>query len=241
MSLTDSIICVVVPARNEARWIGEAVCTMPSWVDHIVVVDDASEDDTSEIAKAQCDERVDIVRHTTRRGVGAAIVSGYRRAADLGADVVAVMAGDAQMDPADLERVLRPVIDGTAHYVKGNRLRHRSARAMPLFRALGSTFFGALTSAATGVKVGDSQCGYTALSRHALERLDLSALWHGYGYPNDVLGAIARIGLSIEEVPVRPVYRGAASGLRAYHAAVIIYLLGRVAWRRATGRGPATA
>jgi glycosyltransferase involved in cell wall biosynthesis len=234
MSLAASIICVVVPARNEARWIGEVVRTIPSWVDHIVVVDDASEDATREIASAQRDDRVDIVRHRSRRGVGGAIVSGYRRATDLGADVVAVMAGDAQMDPHDLEGVIRPVLDGHAHYVKGNRLRHGSARAMPLARALGSAVFGALTSLATAVRVGDSQCGYTAISREALERLDLAALWRGYGYPNDVLGAVARAGLAIEEVPVRPVYRGAASGLRPYHAAVIVFLLGRVVWRRAT-------
>ncbi len=225
-------VAVVVPARNEARWIAEVVRSMPVWVRHIVIIDDASEDDTAAVAAAVGDPRVAIIVHPRRLGVGAAIVTGYRRGLDLGADVVAVMAGDGQMDPADLQAVIRPVVRGDAQYVKGNRLRHERARAMPLVRALGTAFFGVLTSLATGVRIGDSQCGYTAISRAALAQIDLDALWNGYGYPNDLLGAIARAGLPIEEVIVRPVYRGAASGLRTYHAAVILFLLGRVAWRR---------
>lgn len=232
MSLAGSVVAVVVPARNEMHWIGEVIHTMPDWVDHIIVVDDASTDKTASIASATGDPRVHITRHPVRRGVGGAIITGYRRAAALDAAVVAVMAGDAQMDPTDLLNVVRPVVGGDADYVKGNRFHHASAGAMPPMRALGTALFGALTSLATGVAMGDSQCGYTAISQRALSLLRLDRVWNGYGYPNDLLGALALAGLRIVEVPVRAVYRGAPSGLRPYHAAVIMFLLGRVAWRR---------
>ncbi len=232
MSLAESVVVVVVPARDEAAWIAEVITTMPPWVDRVVVVDDASRDGTAAIAARVGDPRVEVIRHRSARGVGGAIAAGYRRALGRGGDVVAVMAGDGQMDPADLERVVRPIVEGRADYVKGNRLRHPDAPAMPRLRRLGTTCLGVLTGWAIGVPLGDSQCGFTAISSAGLRRLELERLWTGYGYPNDLLGAVARARLDIVEVAVRPVYRGEASGLRARHAAVILALIARAAVRR---------
>lgn len=234
-------IAVVVPAFNEARWIAETVATMPGFVDHVLVVDDASDDTTSAVARAAPDERVEVVRHAENRGVGAAIITGYRRARALGADVVAVMAGDGQMDPADLPAVVRPIVDGDADYVKGNRLLHPGVfRTMPPARLAGTAVLAWLTRHAAGLpSLGDSQCGYTAISGAAIDALDheLDAIWPRYGYPNDLLGALARERLRVREVVVRPVYRGEASGLRARHLITIGYLIGRVAYRRLAARG----
>jgi glycosyltransferase involved in cell wall biosynthesis len=120
--IDGSVIAVVVPAYREAERLSEVVRTMPRFVDRVVVVDDASDDGTKEnLAR---DQRLDVIVHRENRGVGAAIASGYRRALELGADVVAVMAGDGQMDPDDLEALLAPVLRGTAEYAKGNRLAH---------------------------------------------------------------------------------------------------------------------
>src|SRR4051812_16570304 len=95
---------------------------MPSFVDQVIVVDDASGDRTSfEAARAGSAE---VIRHPENRGVGAAIVTGYRRALERGASVVAVMAGDGQMHPDDLAAVVLPVVRGEADYVKGNRLAY---------------------------------------------------------------------------------------------------------------------
>jgi dolichol-phosphate mannosyltransferase len=227
-------IGVVVPAFNEAAWIAETLASMPPFVDRVAVVDDASLDATGEIAKRSSDPRVEVLRHETNRGVGAAIATGYRRLRARGAGVVAVMAGDGQMAPADLERVVSPVVCGEADYVKGNRVRHPDAlRVMPLPRLIGTSGLAVLTRLATGLRpLGDSQCGYTAISASAIDALDLDRLWPGYGYPNDLLGALAARGLRVVEVTVRPVYRGEASGLRARHLATIAFLLGRVALRR---------
>jgi glycosyltransferase involved in cell wall biosynthesis len=239
-------IAVVVPAFNEAGWIAETVETMPAFVDHILVVDDASSDTTVGIARAARSTRVEVIRHAENRGVGAAIITGYRRARALGADVVAVMAGDGQMDPADLRAVLRPILDGEADYVKGNRLLHPAVfRAMPKARLAGTAVLAWLTRHAAGLpSLGDSQCGYTAISAGAIDALDrgpdrahgLDAIWPRYGYPNDLLGALALQGLRVGEVVVRPVYRGEASGLRARHLVTIGYLIGRVAYRRLASR-----
>jgi glycosyltransferase involved in cell wall biosynthesis len=247
--LESARIAVVVPAFNEARWIAETVATMPAFVDHVLVVDDASSDTTSAVARAAGAERVEVIRHAENRGVGAAIITGYRRARALGADVVAVMAGDGQMDPADLAAVLRPIVDGDADYVKGNRLLHRGVlRTMPPARLVGTAVLAWLTRHAAGLpSLGDSQCGYTAISAAAIDALErdhelgLDAIWPRYGYPNDLLGALARERLRVREVVVRPVYRGEASGLRARHLITIGYLIGRVAYRRLAARGGSSA
>jgi glycosyltransferase involved in cell wall biosynthesis len=229
-------IAVVVPARDEARWIAETVGRMPAFVDHVVVVDDASRDETALEAARPGDARVEVLRHEGNRGVGAAIVTGYRRARALGADVIAVMAGDGQMHPDDLAAVALPVVRAEADYVKGDRLAHPAVfRAMPPARLAGTAALAWLTRRAAGLpRLSDSQCGFTAISARAIDALgpDLDALWPRYGYPNDLIGALCRHRLRIGEVVVRPVYRGEASGLRPWHLATIGYVIGRVAYRR---------
>ncbi|MCU0690293.1 MAG: glycosyltransferase family 2 protein [Polyangiaceae bacterium] len=225
-------IAVVVPAHNEARFIARVLARMPAFVDSIVVVDDASSDATATIAASWPDPRVRLSRHAVNRGVGAAIATGYRAARAAGADVIAVMAGDDQMDPADLATVVAPVCEGRAHYVKGNRLRHAEARRMPAARRLGSTVLGWATAAAVRVPaLGDSQCGYTAISGHALDAIDLGTMWPGFGYPNDLLGLLRARGFVVAEVVVRPIYADEISELSMRHLPIIAWLIARAAWR----------
>jgi len=246
--LESARVAVVIPARNEERWIAATVSTLPAFVDNVVVVDDGSNDRTGELIRevGQCVASrmlVTAVHHQVPRGVGGAIVSGYRRALQIGADAVAVMAGDGQMHPDDLQAVLTPVVRGQAHYVKGDRLGHADVwRTMPKHRLVCSHALSHLTRLAVGLpSLRDSQCGYTAISRRALCELDLAAIWTGYGYPNDLLGAVARAGLEVVEVPVRPVYRGEASGLRPWHLATISGLILRLGARRLSGALRTTA
>jgi glycosyltransferase involved in cell wall biosynthesis len=223
----ESRIHVIVPAWSEARLIEKTLAGIPDFVDRVVVVDDASPDETAERVRAFASKRVQLVVHGENLGVGAAIATGYRAALAAGADVMAVMAGDAQMDPADLERVIAPVVEGRADYVKGNRFRHAERRAMPLARRLGGGFLSSLTRLATGLPIDDSQCGYTALSARAARQLPLEALWPRYGYPNDLLVLLAERGLEVAEVPVRPVYRDETSGVRAWHVLTIAGVIAR--------------
>ncbi|AKU96357.1 Glycosyltransferase [Labilithrix luteola] len=234
--LEGSSVVVVVPAFCEELLIARVIETMPAWVDRIVVVDDGSPDRTTEVARAVGDARVQIVRHPERRGVGAAITTGYLAALDSGAratDVFCVMAGDGQMHPDDLRNVALPIVRDEADYVKGDRFRDPAVRAsMGLPRWIGGQVFSRLTSFATGQPISDSQCGYTAISRRAARALDLDGLWPSFGYPNDILGQLAARRLRIRQVPVRPVYGTEQSKLRLRHLPPIFFLIARAAIRR---------
>jgi len=235
--LRDAQCVVVVPARNEDERIGRVIDTMPSFVDHIIVVDDASTDATAaRVLDRESTRRITLVKHARATGVGGAIVDGYREAlkhAGDPRDAFCVMAGDGQMSPDDLEAVATPIVCGDADYVKGNRFTaHDVARVMPRARYFAGRVFSVATALAVGHPINDSQCGFTAISRSACEALDLGSIWRGYGYPNDVISRVLLRNLRITEVPVRPIYAGENSGLRAYHAAVIAALILRAYGRR---------
>jgi glycosyltransferase involved in cell wall biosynthesis len=229
-------VAVVVPARNEEARIGPTLATLPAFVDLTIVVDDASADRTGEAALEARPSAV-VVRHDVNRGVGAAIASGYRSAIDLGAEVIAVMAGDGQMDPDDLARIVHPVASGRADYTKGDRFSHPDIMgSMPAHRRVLGKMLSAMTRRAAGLEhLSDSQSGFTAISNKALARIDLDALYPRYGYPNDLIGSLARAGCSIEDVVVRPVYRGEKSGLRPWHLAIVCGIVARVYARRIVG------
>jgi glycosyltransferase involved in cell wall biosynthesis len=234
-------VAVIVPAYAEERLIQRTLAGVPGFVDEIVVVDDKSPDATSAAVRAFGTTRVRLVEHHENRGVGAAIATGYRTALAGGAEVMAVMAGDAQMDPSDLSAVIAPVAEGRADYVKGNRFWHAELSAMPLSRRLGGSFLSLLTRFASGLEVDDSQCGYTALSARAARELPLDELWPSYGYPNDLLLLLADRGFSVAEVPVRPVYADERSGVRPWHVATIAGVILRRSFSLARERQSAMA
>lgn len=243
--LNDRAVIVVVPAFQEEGLVGRVIATMPRFVDHVIVVDDGSHDRTSEVARAVGDGRVRVVRHPARRGVGAAIVTGYAAGLELSSrdeDAIAVMAGDGQMSPDDLEDVVRPIVSGAADYVKGDRFGEPGVRtAMGLPRWIGGQVFSRLTSLAVGQPISDSQCGFTAISRRTLRVIDLPGLWPSFGYPNDLLGQLGARHARIHQVPVRAIYGSEISKLRLRHLPPIFFLIARAAVRRARAGSPISA
>ena len=209
-------VAVVVPAYDEERLVAETVRGIPAFVDRILVVDDASGDATAERA-AEADPRVEVIRHERNRGVGAAIVTGYERARDLAVDVACVMAADNQMDPADLETLVRAVASGECHYAKANRLFTGQAwELIPRTRYLGNAMLSFLTKIASGYwHVADSQSGYTAIDLESLRLLHLRRLYPRYGFPNDILVHLNVWNRRVRDYPSRPVYGvGERSGIR---------------------------
>ncbi len=215
--LENKTVAVVIPAHDEEKLIGATISGVPGFVDRIVVVDDRSKDGTAAAVEALNDPRVELIRHERNQGVGAAIVTGYKRARDEGIDVTAVMAGDNQMDPADLETLVVPVARGEVDYAKANRLFTGQAwDLIPRTRYLGNAVLSLLTKVASGYwHVADSQTGYTAISLEYLRLLDLDRIYKGYGMPNDMLVHLNIWNARVRDFPSRPIYNvGERSGIR---------------------------
>ena len=210
-------VAVVVPAYNEERLIGETLAGVPDFVDRIFVIDDASEDGTAARARETGDGRVEVFCREQNGGVGAAIVTGYRRALEEEIDVTAVMAADNQMDPDDLRTLVVPVARNEVDYAKANRLISGEAwRLIPRTRYLGNAVLSLLTKIASGYwHVADSQSGYAAITAEALAVLQLHRLYPRYGFPNHLLVELNNYDFRVRDVPMRPVYNvGEVSGIR---------------------------
>jgi glycosyltransferase involved in cell wall biosynthesis len=183
------------------------------------VVDDASTDRTPEIIReiAEKDIRVAHIRHEINKGVGASIATGYREALKEGMDIAVVMAGDNQMDPAYLPRFLDPIINRQADYAVGNRLQTTEFRkGMPKLRFFGNALLTMLTKIASGYwQLMDPQNGYTAISRRAIERLDLGRIYPRYGYCNDLLVKLNAFGFKAVNINHKARYNiGEVSGIK---------------------------
>ena len=210
-------VAVVVPAHDEEALLPQTLAGIPAFVDRVYVVDDASGDATAERARSLGDPRVELLSHDRNRGVGAAIVTGYRRAIEERVDVTCVMAADNQMDPDDLEAIATPVARGEVDYAKANRLFTGQAwELIPRHRYLGNAVLSLLTKIASGYwHVADSQSGYTAVALHTLEQLDLDRIYPRYGFPNDMLVHLNVVNARVRDVPSRPVYGvGERSGIK---------------------------
>lgn len=206
----DHLIGVVVPCFNERDRIGNVIETMPTFVDRIYVVDDCSSDGSADIVREYAErlQSVRLIAHAQNRGVGAAIATGYTLCRDEDIDIAVVMAGDGQMDPEDLTDLLDPVIDGEADYVKGNRFfGGPDADEMPRIRLFGNLVLSALTKVVSGYwHVSDTQCGYTAINRDALESIDWAKVYPRYGCPNDILTRLNVAHMRVAEVKVQSRY-----------------------------------
>jgi len=233
----EHTIGVVVPAYNERELIGETLASIPDYVDKIYAVDDASTDDTAELIKKfkDKDARIVFIRHETNRGVGAAIVTGYKKALEDGMDITAVMAGDNQMDPGQLPNLLNPIIEGKADYTKGNRLLSPEyRRGMTKWRVFGNALLTFLTKVGSGYwQLMDPQNGYAAISRDALERIPLDSIYPWYGYCNDLLVKLNAYGFRIMDIVMPAKYGREKSGIKysKYIPKVSWMLLNDFFWR----------
>ena len=227
-------VAVVVPAYNEEGFVGRVIDTIPSFVDRVYVVDDRSTDGTwEEIVEyaeqanqvyepafadggVAFDRPVVPIRHEENRGVGGSIKTGYQAALKDDVDVIAVMNGDGQMDPAILDRMLDPVVSGEAAYAKGNRLLYPEYReGMSTWRFFGNSVLTYLTKVASGYwKMMDPQNGYTAISADAIREIGLETVYEDYGFCNDVLVKLNAHNFAIADVAMPAVYGDETSSIR---------------------------
>lgn len=192
-------VVAVIPAYNESTVIGQVVAGCLEQVDQVVVVDDASSDRT---ARAALEAGAQSVRHPIQRGAGRATATGLMAALRLEADVIVTLDADGQHLPKEIPLLLEPIRSGRADLVIGSRTLNRSE--MPMVRRLGNKFADLWTWALLGASVTDSQSGFRAYTRETVAKLPLQA--RGYEFCSQTLGAAAKLGLRIEQVPITVVY-----------------------------------
>lgn len=223
-------VAAVVPCYNEESQITSVIDTMPDYVDHIIVVDDCSNDHTIDyvVSHKTFNLKTHLIRHQYNKGVGGAIASGYKWCRDHNIDIAVVMAGDGQMSPVDLPNIIQPVASGIADYSKGNRLIvGQSYKTIPLVRFVGNTILSLLTKVASGYwHISDSQTGYTAIGKLGLKLINWDKMYKRYGQPNDLLVRLNVADLRVVDVPMHPVYNvGEKSGIRVSKVIPSISLL----------------
>ncbi len=195
---------------------------MPPSVAHIIAVDDCCPENSGHIAEATGEPRLTVIRHAKNQGVGGAMITGYRKALELGAEIVVKVDGDGQMDIGELPRLIAPIIAGKADYAKGNRFRdYRALKAMPRVRLFGNSMLSFLIKAASGYwSMMDPTNGYTAIHKRALVGLDFDKLDKRYFFESDMLIRLNLIGAVVKDVAIPARYGDEVSSLSVTRALV---------------------
>jgi glycosyltransferase involved in cell wall biosynthesis len=208
-------VAVVVPAYRAEAHIAAVLSGIPDFVSHIVVVEDCSPDNTAAVVAAFPDQRVRLVRHEVNQGVGGAMLTGYDKAVELGAEVIVKMDSDDQMDPAHMMTLITPIVLGQADYAKGNRFIHlRQLSSMPLLRRVGNTGLSFLTKVASGYwTIFDPTNGYTAIHASVVQQLSRDGIDKRYFFETSMLTELSLIRAVIKDVYLPARYGDEVSSL----------------------------
>ena len=210
-------IVAVIPCYRVEREIQSVLSAIPKYIKHIIVVDDASPDSTADrvTASAKKDKRISLIRHPTNHGVGGAMVNGFHRAIELGAQIIVKVDGDGQMDTTHLPDLITPLIQGQADYTKGNRFRDfQSLQQMPLIRRVGNMGLGFLSKTATGYwNLFDPTNGFVAIRSEVLAQLPLNRVDKTYYFETSMLAKLYLLGAVVKDVPMPARYQSEVSNM----------------------------
>ncbi len=198
-------LVIIIPAYNEARVIADVVAGLPKKLPGIttitpLVIDDNSTDNTKEQAEKA---GAKVVRHEVNLGAGGATITGFEAAKAMQADIVVTIDADGQHDPADMPGLVAPIVEGMVDVTLGSRLLN-VAKGMPFYKKIGNNLLNMVTFVFFGIWVSDSQSGYKAFSRNALDKIELSTV--GYEFCSEICGQIKEKKLRYKEVPIRAIY-----------------------------------
>jgi len=190
-------IAVVIPTYKVKLHIKQVVATLPEFIDYIIVVDDKCPQ--MSYKEVEFLKKIYIVQHKENQGVGGAVKSGYKKAMQLGADIVVKVDGDGQMEPKYIEHLIIPIISNCCDYTKGNRFKDfKALKSMPKIRLIGNSILSFLIKIASGYwKIMDPTNGFTAISSKVLRDLDFDKIDNRYFFESDML-----INLNIENCVV---------------------------------------
>jgi len=213
--MDNAKIAVVIPAFRVGDTIKGVVLSIPDFVDYIVVVDDACPDLSGKEAEKTDRRNLAVIYHERNQGVGGALVSGYRKAMELGCEIVIKIDGDGQMDPKHISNLISPLIHDEADYTKGNRFQDlRALKTMPKIRLFGNSALSFMVKLASGYwNIIDPTNGYTAIHRRVLDRLDLPKISRGYFFEADMLIHLNIINAVVKDVGMSAKYADESSSL----------------------------
>jgi glycosyltransferase involved in cell wall biosynthesis len=213
-------IYVVIPAFKARKTIAKVIEGIPSYITKIIVVDDncpeSTYEEVGEIARQ--DSRLVVLRHSKNGGVGAATVTGYFAALDLGADIIIKMDADDQMDPSEIPKLLAPLLNGEADYTKGNRFLHLTElQGMPFVRRVGNYGLSFLSKVASGHwHIFDPTNGFTAIHSSILSSIDRKAVSNRFFFESSLLIELAVIDAVVVDVAIPARYGNNGSTLSPF-------------------------
>jgi len=217
-------IATVIPAYLVEKNIVSVISGLPRYIKYIIVVDDASPDSCADLvaAAAKKDKRITLIQHEQNKGVGGAVISGFRKALEFGAEIIIKLDGDGQMDPAHIPGLIQPLIEGKADYVKGNRFRDfPSLQRMPFIRRIGNLGLSFLTKAATGYwNIFDPTNGFFAIRVEILAQLPLDKLDRRYYFETSMLSHLYLLNAFILDVPIPARYLDETSNMSIWRVLI---------------------
>lgn len=214
-------IYVVIPCYKVSKEICDVVLSIPSFVDKIIIVDDCCPEDSGKMVESIAkDSRIQVIRHSKNLGVGGATMTGYKVAISQGAEVVVKLDGDGQMDGKEIARIVIPIIDRKADYVKGNRFWSLgSVRTMPKVRLLGNLLLSFVAKASTGYwNLFDPNNGFTAISASVLKRLPLNNIDNRFFFETDMLFHLYLENARVAQIKMNSKYGNEKSNLKVFSA-----------------------
>ena len=201
--------CVVIPTYNEARTIASLVRQIREQNLEVVVVDDGSQDNTSQMAK---NSGATVLINQHNEGKGASLIKGFSYALSKDFDAVIMMDGDGQHAPQDLPYFIRVAQYSNSGIIIGNRMTR--VKNMPLVRFLTNKFMSWIISLVAKQNIADTQCGFRLIKKEVLEKVNFKT--HNYETESEMLIKASRIGFKIESIPIRTIYNKEKSQINPF-------------------------
>jgi glycosyltransferase involved in cell wall biosynthesis len=219
-------LAVVIPCYKVTDHIIQVINEIPKEVDQIILIDDGCPNKSGDYVQSNStDNRIVFIKHEHNLGIGAAMKSGYRLAIEEKCDVIVKVDGDGQMDLNYLSNLVYPIINQQIDYTKGNRFySSRLVKTMPKIRILGNVALSFMSKLSTGYyEIFDPNNGFTAISKEALNRVDLEEVDERYFFESDMLFQLNLSGCSVRDIPIPAIYGDEKSNLKIMNSTLSFF------------------